>query len=177
MHVKLSCEACIREAETRCCADLDPHAQQSQVELLDEGHHEVAHLHQSARHDRCEQNTRAAAAEASNDADDPKHSGERNVADEELHIEEHDEELDEWEVSFPVATWLPGRGSQSRSQIAAIDVARLRVAKRQKQPPSCPSGRRATQGRAWQKATNTLEQKRLLEKKWLEPNGYGLTSV
>ena len=71
MHVKFSCEACLREAETRCCTDLDPHAQQSQVELLDEGHHEVAHLHQITRHDRCEQNTRAAAAEASNDADDP----------------------------------------------------------------------------------------------------------
>ena len=43
-------------------------------------------------------------------------------------------------------------------------------AKRQTQPPRCPSERKATQGTAWQKAINTLERKRLaLEPKWLEP--------
>ena len=67
-------------------------------------------------------------------------------SDEELHLEEHSEEPGVWEVSFPMATWLPVRGCQSRSQIAAIDAARLRVASSRQQPPRCPSARRTTQG-------------------------------
>lgn len=81
-----------------------------------------------------------------------QHNGER-IAGEELYLEEHPEEPDAWEESLPMATRLPTRGRQSRSQIAAIDAACLKVASSRRQQPRYPSARRTTQGRAGQKAS------------------------
>ena len=69
----------------------------------------------------------------------------------------HTAEDEARQVSLPMATQLPSRESQSRSEIAAIDAARLRVASGRQQPPRCPSARRTTQGRAGLQAS--LERK------------------
>ena len=77
----------------------------------------------------------------------------------------HTAEDEARQVSLPMATQLPSRESQSRSEIAAIDAARLRVASGRQQPPRCPSARRTTQGRAGLQASlerkNGLSQSRL----------------
>jgi len=127
-----------------------PEQHQVHEETLDEPHeetHEQQHHNHEDTHESSAKPVKR-SMKAEDDQEPVAHTGEDEAR----------------QVSLPMATQLPSRESQSRSGIAAIDAARLRVASGQQHPPRCPSARRTTQGRAGLPAS--LERKTGLGTFW-----------
>ena len=87
----------------------------------------------------------ATASRPSGIVEPPQHNAE-HVADDEVNLDKHPEEPDTGEVSVPMASRLPTRECQSRSQSAAIVVACLKVTCCRRPQQWGPSARRAIKG-------------------------------